>query len=295
MLQKPRGQAPNHAANSKNLNLDETSSSALLHELEAFSSNSEQTDLDPDTLIACLEQLDELHPLDASFDTEASLSTFRAQHAEAFPGKKASKRRRTMPRRARWLVAAAAALLLSGSLLAQALDVDLIEVIARWTDANFHFEVKENKQDGIMFGEASDPTHISYPSLPDALAAYGITEQVVPAWIPEGFKLDSNGATATIYDDAITFRAFYEGDSGGIRIEIEQKEDLSTVNSLSIEKDASELHTVDAGGNVHYLFQNNGSRVCAWVNGHLVCMIAGEISESQITKMLESIYQGGQT
>lgn len=294
MLQKQREHTPTHAANSKNLNLDETSSSALLHELEAFSSHPEQTDLDADALIACLDQLDELHPLDASFDTEASLSAFRAQHAEAFPDREASKRRRTMPRRARWLAAAAAALLVSGVLLAHAFDVDLTEAIGRWTDETFQFEAKPAAMDQEITVEAYDTPKSFYPSLQDALDAHEVTEPVVPTWIPEGFTPSGEGASATVGIGGVNFYAFYEGDAGTITVDISQLDDLANLEDIYYEKDANDLYTIHAGGNTHYIFQNNGRMVSAWVNGHLACMIAGDISESELLKMIASIYEGGE-
>lgn len=63
----------------------------LLDELESFSKNSGHAAIDPDAVIACLNQLDELSPMDASFEVEASLDDFRTQHREVFPQKMPAK------------------------------------------------------------------------------------------------------------------------------------------------------------------------------------------------------------
>lgn len=131
MLQKQTGATPNHTANPRDLKLKSADSSMLLDQLESFSKNSGHAAIDPDAVIACLNQLDELSPMDASFEVEASLDDFRTQHREVFSKKCLPKRRRILPRRARWSAAAAAVLLLSVSMLAVAFDAGCLDFIAR--------------------------------------------------------------------------------------------------------------------------------------------------------------------
>ncbi len=300
MLQKQTGATPNHTANPQDLKLKSADSSMLLDELESFSRDPGHAAIDPDAVIACLDQLDELSPMDASFDVEASLADFRAQHREVFPKKCPPKRRRILPRRARWLAAAAAVLLLSVSMLASAFDVDFMDFIARWTDETFGFEIKQHEVKHITEEDVINTPKFFFPSLEDALASCGVTEQVVPTWIPEGFTLDSEGAFITVSDLRVSFHAWYwNGDKDGdnFMISIDKFEDASAAMSGSggIIKDEREPHTVELGGIKHYFFWNNDECVCAWTNGSLVCYIAGDVSETQLLKMVESIYEGGQT
>ncbi len=300
MLQKQTGATPKHTANPQDLKLKSADSSMLLDELEGFSRDPGHAAIDPDAVIACLDQLDELSPMDASFDVEASLADFRAQHREVFPKKCPPKRRRILLHRARWLAAAAAVVLLCGTMLASAFDVDFMDFIARWTDETFGFELKRHKVENIVMEKVSNTPKFFFPSLEDALASCGVTEQVVPTWIPEGFTLDSEGAFITVSDLKVSIHAWYwNGDRDGddFMIIIDKFEDASAAMSGSGEiiKDEREPHTVELGGITHYFFWNNDEYVCAWTNGSLVCHIAGNVSETQLLKIVESIYEGGQT
>ena len=191
-------------------------------------------------------------------------------------------------------------MLLCGTMLASAFDVDFMDFIARWTDETFGFELKRHKVENIVMEKVSNTPKFFFPSLEDALASCGVTEQVVPTWIPEGFTLDSEGAFITVSGLKVSIHAWYwDGDRDGddFMISIDKFEDASAAMSGcgEIIKDEREPYTVELGGITHYFFWNNDEYVCAWTNGSLVCHISGDVSETQLLKIVESIYEGGQT
>lgn len=80
-------------------------------------------------------------------------------------------------------------------------------------------------------------------------------------------------------------------------ISINKFEDASAAmnGSGEIIKDERQPYTVELGGIKHYFFWNSDRCVCAWTNGSFVCYISGDVSEAQLLKMVELIYEGGET
>lgn len=77
----------------------------------------------------------------------------------------------------------------SPSLVAQALGVDIIGMIARWTNDNFHLE-----QTGTTLQSTPKtvlPPEENFKSLQAALTAFDVTEPLAPTWIPERYELKS--------------------------------------------------------------------------------------------------------
>lgn len=284
MPHKNLGKAPQHAANPKNKSLHESGSSELLDELDALLINSKDEGIDPDALMACLDKLDEVSPLEETFDVKESLQEFQEQHREAFPKKK----RRRFSTKARWLVAAVLVALLACPLLAGAFDFNFIEVIAHWTSDVFHFEVKTNGDE-----PAADIVDVmvavdkEYPSLQDALDGCGITQKVAPTWIPEGYVLEEVEVINLSRKNKIYAR--YSKDAQMLSISIQQYKKISDVSSALYEKDRDKVRQYDSHGITYYIMSNNRMTNCVWINGTLAGFIQGELSEGELEQMIDSI------
>lgn len=85
--------------------------------------------------------------------------------------------------------------------------------------------------------------------------------------------------------------AIYTSGKSAITIVAVHKETAGPVPVLVREKGPSEMEVYLAGKTTHYLFQNSGNQVATWCTGSMECIIKGDLTEAEIKKMVDSIYE----
>ena len=140
----------------------------------------------------------------------------------------------------------------------------------------------------IGFSRAPVVFQISYElvSLHAALEELGVTQPIAPTWIPERFALDY---VKVIDMPAMTivFAHFYYGDFNLI-IQI----DTVCYDSITLfQKDPGEPTIYRRNGINHYIFTNYGRTSALWTTGRYDGSFNGDITESEATLMIDSIYE----
>lgn len=163
------------------------------------------------------------------------------------------------------------------------------EMIGQWTESIFHFAPQGGETNPSHLGTDKSALSGKYDTLQEALEAFGITEDVVPAWIPENFT--TNGAVTNYSPDfgETEISALYE-DNGERLISI-----------LILDRELSEARTYEKNGNpviqfhtgdvTHYIFENGEKYTATWYVGTLECSIVTNLSLDDLQKMIESIYE----
>lgn len=189
-------------------------------------------------------------------------------------------------------VIAAAAILIS-LLIPAVFGFDLWKIMGQWTQDFFSF-TNTQKHSASSVNEppigATIVQEHTYATLQDALDAYGITEPLVPTWLPDGYQCITIDVTE--FSLSTDFCAFYENGDRLISIAITKYQDDSyiadTVNAY--EKDATDMKTYLENGNLHYIFENNHRVIVAWCVDSYSCAIKADISTEDAEKMVDSIY-----
>lgn len=199
-------------------------------------------------------------------------------------------RRRVLRRR---VLAAALLTLLIASLAIPVAGYDnLLEMIGHWTSEQFTFLTADraDETDLITDDEDSAETDVG-AELRQVLQEYGVTENVVPTWMPDGFELMGDISVQEYSDfEKIEIFASYSDDNDSCTISIIQSSDL--VQGYTYEK-ASDLPEVYFSGNVkHYIIQNTDTTIAAWYIGKLECSINTSLPKSELKRVIDSIYQG---
>lgn len=253
-------------------------------------------DFDPELIDAYLAALDKMDPIASDFDAEASLADFHDKHAlllrQTAPAPKSSD---TLPRvgqhrhhqRTARLIAAVVAVTLVCMIAAQALGYDVFGIIAHWTEETFHFTPSEQTEPEQVDVDSFDTT--AYQSLQEALDAYGITTAVAPNWYPADFEMSGIKITSASYE--VKFRAIYEAGEKFIAVTVRQYGSAGDASSEAFEKSDSTVLKYESGGVTHYLMSNNGQLKAAWTDQNMVCSISGDLSEDELKKMIDSIYE----
>lgn len=210
-------------------------------------------------------------------------STNRPSAKKPSPAAKPKPRRRLR----QVLVAAAIVVCLVVFALPPALGYEsFFKMLGEWTSDTFYFTPNAQPTGETQTGEFPPPKE--YQSLQEALDDYGVTEHLVPAWIPDGYVLDEVFACTSPVSDKVEFRAFYENGEALLSVLYVKR---STPGSGIYERDETEVEIYEKGGIQHYIFENLGRFVCAWYDGNIECSIALDTNREDLKKMIDSIYE----
>ena len=182
---------------------------------------------------------------------------------------------------------AASILLVVGLLLfvvPQAAHADsFFDLLARWTESVFEFFNPADEQD-------EQPEYVfktGHPGLQqiyDAVVEMGVTDPVVPMWVPEGYEL----VEVNLFDapTEMMLSARMDSNDYSIQITIIVQDEKSPLNHM---KDAENIEVFEASGIEHYLMSNNEHVNATWILKNVECSVATDCQED-IYKILKSIY-----
>lgn len=188
----------------------------------------------------------------------------------------------------RWLhrITAAAAVLavvLLGTMAADAFGIDVWGTFAKWTKETFHFAGREQEE----IDEPDSNCELLYASLQEALAHHDENYQMVPAWVPSGYTLTEMFIEDTPLQK--TYIAYYENGEKVLSITV-----LSMIKTCpeQIEKSNDVIDAFESAGTMYYIFSNNEQIQAAWVTDSYVCQISGDLTIDEVYKMIESTEKG---
>ena len=193
-------------------------------------------------------------------------------------------------RRAAVAAAVLVVVLVGGTITAYALGFDLWGTVAQWGRETFGFSLEEGA--GDPYSEVTDEDiHITgieqYDDLQTALLMHGITEQVAPTWIPDGFELDELKIEAAT-TSKLSFQAWYVNNEKLINVSVLV---LYGEPNTAYEKDDGAVTVYEKNNIDHYIMTNNSRYLGVWMNNSLECSIAGDITKDDLIRMLDSIYE----
>lgn len=166
--------------------------------------------------------------------------------------------------------------------IASAAGIDVWGAITRWTAKTF----------GVTLGntEKTIDMNVSNDACQDIrqiLLRYGITENTLPYYLPDGYKLYDSSEVETYVGTVVT--AVYRSETGEIVF-------LYTINppesSTMYPKDQEEPLTYEYSGVNHYIFENENEWVTIWQRNDIRCQISGVSSKEELLKIINSIYEG---
>jgi hypothetical protein len=160
----------------------------------------------------------------------------------------------------------------AGSFTVYALGFDLWGAVAQWTKEIFGFTTVSDSDNNIQ------STNL--------LGEYGISEKLIPTWLPDGYQFDSSDVAQT--PKRTTFLLKYVSEESEILITITM---LSEPAMSIYEKDGAPIVEYETEGIVHYIMDNNGVANIVWVKENYECSITGNFNVADAKKMIKSIYR----
>lgn len=265
----------------------------LRKELEAASSEqlrvvlhaeTEKEVPDDNLVLAILHILEEREPdmlEPASAREEAAWKLFR---------KRVNSRKRRNLFSGRSLTNVAALLVISGLLMAaipnQAQADSWWDRIARWSDDFFSFFREEEKE---AFHQEEYEFQTDNPGLQqvyDAVVEMGVTEPVVPMWLPEGYELANIAKLDMLDKEMVT--AWFDNSEKTI---LYQAAVLITDGNEQYLKNDIPVITHELHNTTYNIMKNNDVWVMAWTKDNIECSLAVDCQEEVLYEILDSIYK----
>ena len=183
----------------------------------------------------------------------------------------------------RWLrsltaTAAVLAILLVGSVTAQAFGLNIWEAVVKWTQETFHFG---------EWGNANINNDLPYTSLREALEEGEITTALAPDWFPGGYELVD--IKVDIKPLQTAYKAIYTNGEQDLRITVR---DYLDEIPIYVEQSDGLVEEYEVAGVTYYLFSDINVVKAVWINGSYECDIFGNVTIEELKQMIDSIEKG---
>lgn len=212
---------------------------------------------------------------------------YPAEAPEELPKKSAL--RRHMPRRP-VLVAAVMVILVALLAVPVSGNENILQTIRKWTSEQFSFFSPDSRENEgrLPLTESFEDEQEPGQELRELLLEYGIEEDVVPHWLPEGFSLQGEILFQEHFtSENLNFTAIYQSNSNNLIIDI--IEYRSSQQKPIYEKNISEPTQYKANNIDFYIFINEASTTAVWYIGDLECSINTTLPEETLKRVLDSI------
>lgn len=226
--------------------------------------------------------------LDLLQEREADLPRCVTPAQEAAWERYRSAGKQKTPLMKRTWVRAASILLLAGLLMIPLIGTasadSFWDLLAKWTDSVFQFtdpREEQMPQESYVF----QTDHPGLQQLYDAVTELGITEPVVPMWLPDGYEIIFCSTEKTPLKSVI-WANFTDGNH-----ELIFKLDSNAEHGkFEYYKDQTDIKKFENFGTEYHIMQNLDNRTAVWNIEKMEIQLTGDCDEDVFYKILESIY-----
>ena len=190
----------------------------------------------------------------------------------------------------RWITgiaAVAAAICVVVMALPQTVGAESVfDVLFRWTSEVFEFFTpdRDKKNPPVEYLFETDDTGLQ--QLYDKVMELGVTESVVPMWLPEEFEL-LNLKVTPLRDDGHKVIAVFNGNEKRVTISYRISHDIA----MKFEKEETAVEEFDFGDITHFILENDENLSVAWMVDGVECLIYADVSRDDIYTIIKSIYR----
>lgn len=161
---------------------------------------------------------------------------------------------------------------------------NIFEWLFQWTDSIL--ELMDGDDSGGGDNEYRFTTdHPGLQQVYDTVTELGITQPVVPMWLPEGFELTECKVMQTPAKTTISVIFSNEQDRMSLRINF-HTEGLSS----AYHKNYDTAEELEICGITHAITKNNEKWTAVWVQENIECSIFADCQEDALLAILKSIY-----
>lgn len=198
----------------------------------------------------------------------------------------ALRKRKKLPAR-RWLAMAASlvvVIFLVVTVIPQQAEAESFwEMLQRWSSTVLEIISGEGQKAGMPYTFETDNPGLQ--QVYNAVVELGVTEPVVPMWLPDGFELSEQNVIETPMLKGVYAR-FFDGKSAIIyKLDLYDGEPAH-----QFYRDDSYYEEYEKNGTSFHITQNNGFWTAVWTKDNIECSISVDCQEDALRRILESIY-----
>lgn len=160
----------------------------------------------------------------------------------------------------------------------------LWEALVRWTTEIVEFfGPEDNEHRYIEYEFSTDNPGLQ--QVYDAVVELGVTDPVVPMWLPEGYELVECQMVSYPAKQRVYSRFAYHDKEIIFCIDV-----YNTDISRMYQKTGDETNIYEYGGVIHAVFNNNATLSAIWEQPNIECLLVIDCQEETMKEILKSIY-----
>lgn len=160
----------------------------------------------------------------------------------------------------------------------------LWDALVRWTTEIVEF-FGPNDNEGRIEEYEFKTDNPGLQQIYDAVVELGVTDPVVPMWLPEGYELEEF-LTRNTPSKARVYSRFNNGESELVFYVDIYNADVSRMYQW----DENVIDRYEHGGVVHQVLQNHDNTVVIWSKDNVECSLLLNCQEDSLNRILKSIY-----
>lgn len=253
------------------------------HELDALLQKELRKETVDDELVRLILNVLEEREWDYPVEINAEIEAAAERFAQSLDNHKVG----TTKKRTHWILKVASILLVVGVLLftiPQAANAETFwDLLARWTDTVFELFLpsgNDDKQPGYVFKTDNPGLQEIYNSVVEL----GITEPVVPMWVPQEYALEELFVFEEPSESSIC--AIMKDHENELIIAIAVQSAHAPLNHM---KDTQNVEVLERDGIEHYIISNNEQVIATWATKNIECSVVMDCQED-IYRILNSVY-----
>lgn len=160
-----------------------------------------------------------------------------------------------------------------------------IGMLTRWTDSIFEFfDPRDRNTNQLEYEFKTD--HPGLQQVYDTVVEMGVTEPVVPMWLPEGFELISQEFEETRRKESAVFT--FKSNQEFLIIQIDS---FNSEAPHIYHKDGTCFDTREIMGIEHAILKNNDIWTAIWTTDDVECFLSANCQEDIFYLIITSIYE----
>lgn len=162
----------------------------------------------------------------------------------------------------------------------------ILDVLFRWTKSVFEFVDPDSNESYPNADVVFSSLHPGLQQLHDEVTEQGITDPVVPMWLPEGFELLSL-KVVPMRDSGQKVNAVFKGDEKVISLSYRISYDISA----KFEKEETAVEVFESGNIRHFVLENGENLSATWTLDGVECSMNTNIAKEDVYTIIISIYR----
>jgi len=163
----------------------------------------------------------------------------------------------------------------------------IFDVFFRWTESVFEFFIPGQDEPRPPTEYVFRTDNPGLQQLYDKVTELGVTEPIVPMWVPEGYELVELKYTQMLNGSKV-YAILQLNDSSitiSYRISIE-------IIPMLYEKEDSTVDTYEFLGTSHFIMDNEQNILVTWTVDGAECSLSTDLKREEVHKIVKSIYKG---